>query len=74
MLLLPGPQKGRRPDGGQLAGRALQVPRRQPVLPHLSHERRVVRGDRPGTNCIKIGLPGKLILSKREGLRGVIFS
>ena len=22
-----------------------------------------------GTNCIKIGLPGKLILSKRKGLR-----
>ena len=29
---------------------------------------------RPGTNCIKIGLPGKLILSKRKGLREVIFS
>ena len=28
----------------------------------------------PGTNCIKIGLPGKLILSKRKGLREVIFS
>ena len=27
-----------------------------------------------GTNCIKIGLPGKLILSKRKGLREVIFS
>ena len=29
---------------------------------------------RPGTNCIKIGLPGKLILSKRKGLLEVIFS
>ena len=28
----------------------------------------------PGTNCIKIGLPGKLILSKRKGLWEVIFS
>ena len=28
----------------------------------------------PGDNCIKIGLPGKLILSKRKGLREVLFS
>ena len=28
----------------------------------------------PGTNCIKIGLPGKLILSTRKGLREVQFS
>ena len=28
----------------------------------------------PGMNCIKIGLPGKLILSKRKGLREVLFS
>ena len=28
----------------------------------------------PGTNYIKIGLPGKLILSKRKGLREVLFS
>ena len=27
-----------------------------------------------GTNCIKIGLPGKQILSKRKGLREVLFS
>ena len=33
-----------------------------------------VRGAVPGTNCIKIGLPGKLILSKRKGLREVQFS
>ena len=32
-----------------------------------------VLGD-PGTNCIKIGLPGKLILIERKGLREVIFS
>ena len=30
--------------------------------------------DAAGTNCIKIGLPGKLILSKRKGLWEVIFS
>ena len=28
----------------------------------------------PGMSCIKIGLPGKEILSKRKGLREVIFS
>ena len=28
----------------------------------------------PGTNCIKISLPGKQILSKRKGLREVLFS
>ena len=28
----------------------------------------------PGGNCIKIGLPGKPILSKRKGLREVLFS
>ena len=28
----------------------------------------------PGGNCIKIGLPGKSILSKRKGLLEVIFS
>ena len=34
-----------------------------------------VRGAvRPGTNCIKIGLPGKLILRKRKGLPKDIFS
>ena len=27
-----------------------------------------------GTNCIKISLPGKLILSKRKGLWEVLFS
>ena len=27
-----------------------------------------------GTNCIRMGLPGKLILSKRKGLREVLFS
>ena len=29
---------------------------------------------KPGDNCIKIGLSGKLILSKRKGLREVLFS
>ena len=34
------------------------------------------RGERPhaGTNCIKIGLPGKLILSKRKVLLEDLFS
>ena len=32
------------------------------------------RGASQGMNCIKIGLPGKLILSKRKGLREVLFS
>ena len=27
-----------------------------------------------GTNCIQIGLHGKLILSKRKGLREILFS
>ena len=36
---------------------------------------KVVTGKKiTGTNCIKIGLPGKLILSKRQGLLEVIFS
>ena len=26
----------------------------------------------PGTNCIKMGLPGKLILSKRKGLLSAV--
>ena len=30
-------------------------------------------GAPPEDNCIKIGLPGKLILSKRKGLREVLF-
>ena len=33
-----------------------------------------VDGPRPGANCIKIGLPGKLILRKRKGLWEVTFS
>ena len=30
--------------------------------------------ERRGTNCIKIGLPGKLNLSKSKGLQEVLFS
>ena len=30
-------------------------------------------GQDPGTNCIKMGLPGKLILTKRKGLQWRIF-
>ena len=52
-----------------------------PLPPHLlrvgrglPHRPLVHPPPRPGGNCIKIGLPGKLILSKRKGLREVIFS
>ena len=31
-------------------------------------------GARAGTNCIEMGFPGKLILSKRKGLWEVLFS
>ena len=34
----------------------------------------VPRQPGPGTNCIKIGLPGKPILRKRKGLLEVLFS
>ena len=34
----------------------------------------VEKSRRAGTNCIKIGLPGKLILSKRKGLWELLFS
>ena len=52
------------------------------VRQHLLHlaERRLEGGRvgvlplLPGGNCIKIGLPGKLILSKRKGLREDLFS
>ena len=40
------------------------------LLPHLLP----AREDIPGKNCIKIGLPRKLILSKRTGLWEVLFS
>ena len=45
------------------------------VLPQPARrpERRARPGE-PGMNCIKIGLPGKLILSKRKGLLEVLFS
>ena len=38
------------------------------------HLLRAGPGLRPGTNCIKIGLPGKLMLSKRKGLPEDLFS
>ena len=43
--------------------------------PHRSRDVQELpaRRGRPGMNCIKIGLPGKLILSKRKGLREVLF-
>ena len=47
-----------------LCDRALLRLDRLPPLPRWHH----------GMNCIKIGLPGKLIFSKRKGLREVLFS
>ena len=41
------------------------------VNPHASKQNAL---NNTGTNCIKIGLPGKLILSKRKGLHEVLFS
>ena len=40
----------------------------------LGHGLAEKRRHPPGGNCIKIGLPGKLILSKRKGLREIILS
>ena len=39
-----------------------------------SRRPRSARNRSPGTNCIKIGLPGKLILRKRKGLPQDLFS
>ena len=36
--------------------------------------RQLLQGSVPGGNCIKMGLPGKLILSKGKGLWEVLFS
>ena len=51
-------------------------PRKVPQDP-VRHEGRVageaVRAA-PGTKCMKIGLPRRLIFSKRKGLREVLFS
>ena len=44
----------------------------EPILLEETVTRLESRG--AGTNCIKIGLPGKVILSKRKGLREVLFS
>ena len=47
-----------------------------PDLPGESESVHVAVGadpGEPGGNCIKIGLPGKLILSKGKGLREVLF-
>ena len=66
--------------------RAVQSDTQLPADAHPRHLRRARReavaargrvlrhlGPRQaGTNCIRIGLPGKLILSKRKGLREVI--
>ena len=41
---------------------------------HVYGGGRIRDAAKPGMNCIKIGLPGKLILSKRKRLREVPFS
>ena len=41
---------------------------------HVGEGKMLGAGALAGTNCIKIGLPGKLILSKRKGLREAPFS
>ena len=43
---------------------------RRDAVGALAHPQLVV----PGGNCIKTGLPGNLILSKRQGLLEVLFS
>ena len=63
------------PEGGDLqgvpqAGRAM-APR---PLPEEGGEGGGGEDFPQGTNCLKIGLPGKLILSKRIDLREVLFS
>ena len=68
-------------DGHEDAALALARPLAQRQHPHfaappledaLPPGEPAARG--AGTNCIKIGLPGKLILSKRKGLWEVLFS
>ena len=61
--------------------RAHRRPLRRLLRPHRPRLQRRPGRDgrregarRPGTNIIKIGLPGKPILSKRKGLHEVIFS
>ena len=49
----------------------LHIPRHGQRLRHPGARRQVQPA---GINCIKIGLPGKLILSKRKGLWEVLFS
>ena len=53
-------------------------PTRDPAGVRLPQERGPRRAQgaprAQGTNCIKIGLPGKLVLSKRKGLQEVLFS
>ena len=41
---------------------------------HVGELPDIVGHVRPGGNCTKICLPGKLILSKRKGLRELLFS
>ena len=45
----------------------------RPLVVHAAAVALIV-GRGSGGNCIKIGLPGKLILSKRKDLREVLFS
>ena len=66
------------PARGQVRGREAEVVGAHPdeVRVRVGAVHRVgdVAAELPGGNCIKIGLPGKRILSKRKGLREVLFS
>ena len=60
---------------GRLLGAAINVEQLNVALVRAREDEAVVRHDgAAGSNCIKIGLPGKLILSKRKGFREVLFS
>ena len=83
MIFFPGwrsaqPQRRRRRErdgvaADQRRGVQLRVPRGDPPQAVRGLPERE-RPQRSGTNCIKIGLPGKVILRKRKGLREVLFS
>ena len=68
------PLARRQPEGLPLHRREhrLQADRRRGAVP-VRQDEAVLPGG-AGTNCIEIGLPGKLILSERKGLCEVLFS
>ena len=64
--------------GGKMASpsKKFVIPKKKRSNPETSGEsvKAEPRDNEPGNNCIKIGLPGKRILSKRKGLGEVLFS